>query len=325
MRPILLFLAALIRRVRRWVLAVLVVGLLALNVLTVSTVTAFEMVRGAVFWLAEAASIPVDMVGWRQSLDDRARARTELEGAKADLTDAQRTNAALRTDLDDAQRTNANLQTDLDDAQRTNANLQTDLDDAQRTNANLRTEREALQTQVGKAEANLRTARGDLARVETDLRTTRTELEGAKANLAHARQNAGGIITRIQKRTILRAVRNTAGEVVAWIPVISGVVGAGLVAYEIKDACDTVKDLANLSDALDIDNDSPASCDDYLAGNWGDREQACYAARTASNTLSPPECDGLPLPDTDITIPAPVSPAPAPAPLPRIDLPPSLQ
>lgn len=314
MRPLLLFLAGIIRALRRWIVGFIIVGLLCLNILAVSVVGVFEAVRGVVLGLADALSIQVEMVGWRESLDDRTRLITELDEAVVALRDARADLARVDDELADAR-----LVADV----------------RSRRITQLEAERARILEQVEDTTARLRTAQGGLARLGADNDELRALLIRSFDEARVAREGAQGIIARIQARTMRVAGRNVLAEPATAIPIV-GTLGVGaLLAYELNASCETVRDLEALSDELGLaqPEGSPALAADmscaqiaveFIAYSIGDRHAACYAARVATQTIGPPECQDLPPPQPEIWDISDPDPDPEPSAIPLIDLPPEL-
>lgn len=107
-----------------------------------------------------------------------------------------------------------------------------------------------LQTVAG----SLRTEKTALAQKTARLGKKATRLENAARAQAAARARSRAIVTRVQRRIALGATRNVGSVAAESLPMAGIAVILGITALELKEACDTTRDL----EALAVELGDPA-------------------------------------------------------------------
>lgn len=108
--------------------------------------------------------------------------------------------------------------------------------------------------EIATRDAEIARLSDDLARRSDDvLRNTDTVIyRGARTNLAEAVTDTSG---RIARRTAVAATRNSSSVVAEAIPYLGIAAILAVTAYDLKDSCDTIKDLHELDVAIDPNNE----------------------------------------------------------------------
>ena len=107
-----------------------------------------------------------------------------------------------------------------------------------------------LTDEIAARDAQIARLSDDLTRRSDDvLRSTDTVIyRGARTNLAEAVTDTSG---RIARRTAVAATRNSSSVVAEAIPYLGIAAMLAVTAYDLKDSCDTIKDLHELDVAID--------------------------------------------------------------------------
>lgn len=207
-----------------------------------------------------------------------------------------------------------------------------DIPSLERERDRLRAERTRLQARLGNVEGDLRRARQQerVAVLRTDeLRRRNRELTSrARA----ARNNATGLVRRMQRRAVGMVTRNTSMVFAEALPLVGlGVMGAG-VAWDVWDTCQQLGDMRELGDQLSLGLEEGEETEQRWCGFDRDeifaeifsrhshQERLCHMARVQTQTVYPPECEGLE-PDVIEIDPLPPEPAPPPPTTPDTGLP----
>ncbi len=242
--------------------------------------------------------------------DGRLRPRPSRQAMQAEMDGLRAERAKLGDDVASLERRNAGLASER-------GRLAGELDELGSRNAGLRGEVDALRGRnarlAGEADG-LRTRNADLT-VETDgLRGRNAVLSGRIDADAATRREAATVARRVVRRTQTATLRNFGGMAAESIPYVGAAAVVGLTFVEVRDACDSMRDMRTLEAMFDgTTSDELPTCGYTLAEFWqavrrGEDQLDCreVAALTPEAAL---ECTGTRMPWEAEGVPAP---APAP-------------
>lgn len=277
-------LAELIRLVRRWTFRLaLIIGLIALNIATVVSGTVYDGLSRFVWGLIEVVSENFDTQRPKTRAELQAeadRARTQADTAEAE---ARKAKADLDSTRAHAIQTQARMDAEIVQARTEAVTARTD---AQRTQAEL--DSVAERNRVLSVDLDAREAR--IAKLTTDLRSYR-----------QATDQAVGTVGALKSRIVSSIRRGASSDALGAVPFIGTGVALGLIAYELNDSCQQLRELEALDAALRgkaVDAVSESTClvsfEDMVAALTGqDRNYAqCVLDRISQKDLNPASCAG---------------------------------
>ena len=198
------------------------------------TASAYSTLRNR----AQAAEVEADdLVKERDRL---VREADELDGR---LTQARRRSDELFEQVELRNVQNSRLTDDVISAQARIAEFE---DDLRLKNARL----SGLSNEIAARESQIARLSDDLARQSDDVLgyADTVNYRSARTTLAAAVTDTNG---RIARRTVAAAARNSSSIVAQSIPYLGIAVVLGVTAYDLKDSCDTTRDLHALDVAID--------------------------------------------------------------------------
>lgn len=192
---------------------------------------ASQTIMGVALGITKAlASIGVETVS--SVLESRAqRSAEDLEKARTKNVELEESNRKLAQKADSMEREKQLLTAELDDAKTQKKSLQASLDEAKAT-------KKAADAEI----ASLRKR----ASGEVEFRGKKTTLKAAVADVASG----------VKKRTVKVAASNSASVFGEGVPVYGVAIIVATLGYELKTACDTMKDMDELQRMLDPDTAS---------------------------------------------------------------------
>jgi hypothetical protein len=304
--------AALVRLIRGWVLAVfLVVILLATNVATLVSGRVHDTLHGLVWSAIDLATGAIDGQRPRnraelQAEADRSRISATIANSERDVVKAESDRLHARLDALEAQ--NLTLHTELDASGRRIADLEAD-------NFRAKGVAEGARVEAERARKAL-----DLAQIETDKVQERLVAADARKLALEAeirrlaslrstdmspemREKAFATLEDLRLRTVRQIKRNASVEMFQAVPFVGTGLVLGALAYEIEDACNQYKDIEALGTLMRGEAPGESATDPLclmsfealvsaFTGNDGAFAR-CVADRIALSDLNPPSCAGF--------------------------------
>lgn len=283
----LLLLAGVIRFTRKWLLRIsLVAFLLALNVATLVSNKVYDVLERLVWGTVEMVS---DQLGDRRPKSraemeaDAVRARAEADAASADAKKA-------KVDADLAKTETGRTKVELDAAKADAVRAKADLDVAKAKAKRVQTQLDELNVRNRALSVDLDTKNQRVAELVTDIDMSRQNQKKAMYALG-----------KLKSRIMRSVKRNASSEALEAVPFVGTAVFLGLVAYEVNDSCEQLRELESLDASLRGKEPGPVnesmcvmSYEDLVATFTGkDRAYAkCVSDRIALNDLDPPSCAG---------------------------------
>ncbi len=219
------------RLIRRLLTAGLIVGLVALNVATLTVSTVFGLLSQAI------SALDVDTV--RASYARNLGALdAELDRTRADLETAHTERDRARSERDAARK---------------------DRDKAREERDRARSERDAVRNERDRARGEAKRARAGADRARTSAavaKAHRQRLEREAAERAAERAARGKVVettaAKVSRRMAIHAGRNASSTFLEAVPFVGIAAIVAVTAAEIYDACETAKEMAELRRAFGL-------------------------------------------------------------------------
>lgn len=224
----------------------LIVALLATNVLTLVSSTAYRLASSAIDTIYDGASLR------SRSQNNIAHLEFEISQSKLrvseldnDLSQVRREKEALQSTLDLRNGQNAGLQENTSRLQARVARIEADIADELVKSSQLVNQLEDAQALARVKDFELNQSRARSATIEEDLNTFRAR-SAAQTNMIDVRTRA---ITNRSRDLVVREVASMPLESVPWIGIATIV---AVTALELKDMCDTSTDMQAIREIFDL-------------------------------------------------------------------------
>jgi len=314
----------LIRAIRRHLISfVLIAGLLALNVATVTLSTVYNTVRNAVWSLLEnvpeiAQKKPKSVAELEaeaaKAKEAETKAKAEVDDAKKRLDTAEREKAELREAEGEAKSKAASAESKLKAAEAENTKLKTaegkikaEAETAKTKLATLEAEKADLIASERAAKVEADAVKAKLSGIETEnvrLKGTLSELQSSVDVSRKDQKRVMDALDNLRNRITRSVQRSASGEVFQAVPFVGTAVVLGAMAYEANDACEQLRDLEELELALKGGASdrptpdglcllSPSELFQRITGQ-NPAYQRCVEDRIRLSDLNPPSCSGYP-------------------------------
>lgn len=274
----------------------------------------------------QAIELDLDETRRREAvaLEENVELNAEKSRLDRELTEAKSRLTSIESDLDASRRTEAEAARRAAEATSENARLSNELSQA---NSKLRwaeVELDAARRQEAALLQRNQTLTSGNARLRGDLQTAQIEFDMQARRERRAEVEVAETITRMQARSLRMVSRNTATIFADSLPVVGVLTVIGGAAWDIYDTCEQLSDLKLIRKSLDGSAEESESKAQWCGLSHGEilamllpgtsgQERKCIEARWSTETLYPPECEGITMVD-DGGFPDPLDAPPEPMP-----------